>query len=215
MPFPGAPRSHHIKRSGLGLPNSSLNSSAMRFCCLRRTTSYALSVSIHALTSVISEAEIAGIAERDVRRGTMVIWVILGLRVTELGRGGGGASPGTVEVLLMPKEALLVAEGVAVEDEARAEEESWMVLGVPTWPVVPIAPMDEEAEREDDIGCGAPLGIRGLELDVPMPPTFMPCDPRPPAVLLGGKEPWRMPAGPPPVVPTNCGGMPIVVVGVD
>jgi hypothetical protein len=129
----------------------------------------------------------AGMAERDVRRGTMVIWVVFGLRVTEPGRGGGGASPGTVEVLLRPKEPLLVVEeGVVVEDEASAEEErdGCMLVGVATWPVVPIAPMDEEAESEDDMACGPLLGICGLEVDVPMPPTFMPWGPRPLGAVL-------------------------------
>lgn len=69
---------------------------------------------------------------RDVRRGTRVIWVVLGLRVIEFGRGGGGASPGVLLVTLMALALVwLVDGGVVVGKLAlevpEEEREGWRV----------------------------------------------------------------------------------------
>ena len=60
---------------------------------------------------------------RDVRRGTRVIWVVLGLRVIEFGSGGGGASPGMLLMTVMELALVwLVDAGVVV---------GWLALEVP------------------------------------------------------------------------------------
>jgi hypothetical protein len=84
------------------------------------------------LTCSISEVERAEMEVRDVRRGTRVIWVVLGLRVIEFGRGGGGASPGVLLVTLMALALVwLVDGGVVVGKLAlevpEEEREGWRV----------------------------------------------------------------------------------------
>lgn len=76
--------------------------------------------------------------------------------------------------------------------------------------------MDEEVESEGAIDMEIPCGPAcGLELEaewgILIPPRFIPCGPlfiRPPLPpLVGGNEPWRMPAGPP---PPSWGGIPTI-----
>ena len=53
-----------------------------------------------------------------------MIWVVLGLRVMEFGRGGGGANPGVLLVTLMALAFVwLVDEGVVVVGKLALEEE--------------------------------------------------------------------------------------------
>ena len=104
---------------------------------------------------------------RDVRRGMRVIWVVLGLRVIEVGRGGGGASPGVLLVTLMALALVwLVDVGVVVgklvlegPEEAvgaipEEEREGWRAPAVDPPPRPPIEPMDEDEESEQESGEG-------------------------------------------------------------